>query len=168
MSKKTLFPAIAIALVAAYLFWWFSTPQVLKRRSSDLIDCVRMEEGTGRVQRAFKADDLRDIITEHVTVTYPQMRSTFNHKYAINTPITLEENQAKSALLYLSELAEWITVENETIEVLEHNDTHAKVKVSFTLSAKLKGKPEQTADLKGIFSFEYKDNRWLVSEATFD
>lgn len=168
MTKKILIPATFILAIIAFLLWWFSTAQVLKRRSLDLIDCVRMEEGTGRVQRAFKADNLKDYITDTITVTYPQMKSTFNHQYSTNLPISLDEDQAKSALLYLTELAEWIKVENESVEVLKHNENAATVKISFDITSKLKNMTEQSASLTGVLTFQYIEKRWLMAEATFN
>lgn len=168
MKQKLIILSTALAILVGFLVWWFSTAQVLQRRSAELIDCVRMEKGTGRVKRAFKAENLRDIVASTITVTYPQMETTFVNSHSSNEPITLSEDHAKAALLYLTEMAEWITVENEKIEVLNHDDKSAKVAVSFDLAAKLQNKPEQAAKLQGTFSFKYTDNRWLVSEAAFE
>lgn len=168
MPKKLIYTLVPFALILGFLFWWFSTSQVLKRRSADLLDCIRMEDGTGRIERSFKAENLRDLIDDTVTVVYPEMESTFSHRYATNEAITLPEDRAKSALLYLTELAEWITVSNETIEVSQHDDSSAQVSVEFDLAAKLKGKAEQSAKLRGSFEFSYSNNRWLLTAARFE
>ncbi|MFC5049011.1 hypothetical protein ACFPK9_00050 [Rubritalea spongiae] len=80
MKQKLISILVPLVLVLGFLFWWFSANQVLKRRSADIIDCVRMEQGTGRIERAFKAENLRDLIDENITVVYPQMESTFSHR----------------------------------------------------------------------------------------
>jgi len=168
MKQKLILILVPLACVIGFLVWWFSTTQVLLRRSADLIDCVRMEKDTGRIKRAFKSENLRDLVASTVTITYPQMESIFAHSRSSNEPITLSEDRAKSALLYLTEMAEWITVENESIEVLSTDEKSAKVKVSFDLAAKLKGKAEQSSAMQGTFSFLYVNNRWLVAEAAFE
>lgn len=168
MKQKLILILVPLSCLIGFLVWWFSTTQVLLRRSGDFIDCVRMEKDTGRIKRAFKAENLRDLVSSTITVTYPQMESTFANSRSSNEPITLSENRAKTALLYLTEMAEWITVENESIEVLSNDDKSAEVKVSFDLAAKLKGKAEQTAAMNGVFSFQYVNNRWLITEAAFE
>jgi hypothetical protein len=168
MKQKLIFILVPLACIIGFLMWWFSTTQVLLRRSADLIDCVRMEKDTGRIQRAFKAENLRDLVASTITITYPQMETTFSHSRSSNEPITLSEDRAKASLLYLTEMAEWITVEDESIAVLSTDEKSAEVKVSFDLAAKLKGKPEQSSAMQGTFSFQYINNRWLVDQATFE
>ena len=168
MKKKLILILIPLACLVGFLVWWFSTSQVLLRRSSDLIDCVRMEKDTGRIKRAFKAENLRDLVASTITITYPQMETTFSHRRSSNEPITLSEDRAKTSLLYLTEMAEWIIVKNEAVEILNIDDKSAEVAVSFDLTAKLKGKPEQSSSLLGTFSFQYINNRWLVDQATFE
>lgn len=168
MKQKIITILVPFVLVLGFLFWWFSSSQVLKRRSADLIDCVRMEQGTGRIERAFKAENLRDLIGDNVTVVYPQMKSTFSHRLSTNEAITLPEDRAKSALLYLTELAEWIKVSEEQINVREHDKKSATVDVAFKLESKLNGKSEQSAQLKGVFEYSYSNNRWLLTAARFE
>lgn len=167
MNKKIILISTVVAALTGFLIWWFSASQVLARRSSDIIDCVRLEADTGRVQRAFKAENLRDLIADNVTIVYPEMTSTFQHARSSNEPVNLTEQLAKSALLYLGEMSEWITVENESVTVLSHGDGSAKVAVSFELTAKLKGKAEQKGQLEGIFTFEKIEGKWLLTEARF-
>ena len=168
MKQKIILILVPLACIIGFLVWWFSTSQVLLRRSADLIDCVRMEKDTGRIKRAFKSENLRDLVASTITVTYPQMKTTFDHRRSSNEAITLSEDRAKTALLYLTETAEWITVENEAIEVINVDGDSAEVSVSFDLAAKLKGKPLQSSKLKGTFRFSYDNNRWLVNRATFE
>ena len=167
MSKKQLFLLILVGLVIGFLIWWFSASQVLQRRSAALIESIRMEQGTGRLERAYKTENLRDLLDSTVTITYPAMETTFAHAMASNEPITLPADRAKSALLYLTELAEWISVSDESIEVIGHDDTSAEVAVSFKLAAKLKGKAEQATTMIGVFRFQYTKNRWLLNQADF-
>ncbi|MEO1855884.1 MAG: hypothetical protein ABGY95_00780, partial [Rubritalea sp.] len=63
---------------------------------------------------------------------------------------------------------EWITVEDEAIEVLSIDDESAEVRVSFDLAAKLNDKAVQSSAMKGTFSFQYINNRWLVEQVTFE
>ena len=166
-NKKLILTLIPLACLVGFLFWWFSASQVLQRRSSALIDCVHMEPETSRMERAFKTEKLRDLLADTVTITYPSMETTFAHAMASNEPITLPKDRAKSALLYLTELAEWIKVSEQSVEVVNHDDSSAEVAVAFQLAAKLKGKPEQSAPLQGTFRFSYQQNRWLLRQADF-
>lgn len=167
MNKKLITLATLTAIVAGFLIWWFSTPQVLSRRSADLIDCIQLDRDTNRVQRAFKAENLRDLVAPNISVVYPEMENTFQHTLATSEPIHLSRDLAKSALLYLTETSEYISVDQQEIEVLEHSDNSAAVQVAFDLAAKLKGKPEQSAKLKGIFTFDKIEGKWLVTEVNF-
>ena len=167
MNKKLITLITLVAGVAGFLCWWFSDSQVLARRSSALIECIELEPNTSRVQRAFKAENLRDLVAEDITVVYPEMESTFQHSRATSEPIFLSRNLAKSALLYLTETSEFITVSGQSVEVSESTDTTAQVHVSFDLAAKLKGKPEQSAKLKGVFTFEKIEGKWLITGVNF-
>ena len=167
MNKKLITLIVLAAITAGFLCWWFSTPKVLERRSSDLIECIQLELDTSRVQRAFKSENLRDLIADNITVIYPQMKNTFQHSRATSEPVTLSQNVAKSALLYLTESAEYINVKDQQVDVTEHSDDSAKVNVKFDIAAKLKGKTEQSASLDGVFYFEKIEGKWLVTEVTF-
>ncbi|MGJ8673555.1 hypothetical protein [Rubritalea sp.] len=168
MQKKLILILTPLALILAFLFWWFSAPQVIMRRSASIIDCVAMEPGTGRLERSFKAENLRDLIDEHLTILYPEMQTSFKHPFSTNEAITLPRDRAKSALLYLTEIAEWITVTDTEIQLREHDESSAIVDVSFKLDAKLNKKPQQSAKLKGTFEFSYTNNRWLLAAAKFE
>ncbi|MFC5049010.1 hypothetical protein ACFPK9_00045 [Rubritalea spongiae] len=52
--------------------------------------------------------------------------------------------------------------------MLEHDNSSASVSVAFNLEAKLKGKPKQSAPLKGVFEYNYTNNRWLLTAARFE
>ncbi len=168
MKQKLLLYLTPVFLGFIFLSWWFSTPQVLQRRSAEIIDCIRMEEGTGRVQRAYKADKLRDLITNTITVEYPEMENTFRHRRANNEPITIDEHHARSALLYLTEIVDWITIENESIKVEEYTDDKARLNIQFTLTAKLRKREAREVNMRGNFEFRYSKNRWLLKVATFE
>ncbi|MFC4994436.1 hypothetical protein [Rubritalea tangerina] len=167
MKPKLLIFVTFASLILATLFWWFSSAQVLKRRTTELLECVEMEKGTGRIERAYKAEKLRDLIDDTITISYPTMSDAFSHTYATNEPITLPEQRAKTALLYLTETADWISVNNQTIQVVNHNKTTAKVRAHFDLSTKLKNRSQSDVSLEATLHFARVKNRWLLREASF-
>lgn len=49
--KRFAFPFVILALLGAFTFWWFSPVQIVKRRTTTLLQTLTLEDGTGRSSR---------------------------------------------------------------------------------------------------------------------
>lgn len=167
MNKKIITPLAFFGGILAILMWWFSATEVIKRRSSTLLECVHFEAGTSRVQRAHKAETLKDLIAGSISIRYPAIENSLNSFFSSDEAITLSEDKAKSALLYLTETAEWINIEEHSIEILSQEKRSAEVKANFTMTHKLKHSAENSVTLTGLFTFSKESGKWLLSAAEF-
>lgn len=164
--KSLLILIIIISVGVFFSLWWFSTPQVLKRKSQKIIQSIEMDAGTSRMQRSLKINQLSRMLAETLTVTYPPKSTPF-HRYGFQIPIHLNRNKIKTALLYLTETAEWITINDIETDLTHHNKKEATVHIAFTMDTKLKRRNEQRYPLVGTFTFQKKNSDWLLSQVTF-
>lgn len=168
MKSKPTILIILVVAIAGFLMWWFSTEQVLLRRTASLLDSLRIEEGSGRMERAVKADNLAGLLDDPVVITYPNMASIFKSPYATSEPISISGDKAKGAHLYVGELAKFIEVTENSIEVMEHDDTSATVKVDFKMRTLFKNSPEKSANITGTLRYSKVDSHWVLSAGEFN
>ena len=79
--KRIALPVFAVAVFAAFLFWWFSPVQVLKRRTTNLLETLTMPPGSGSSGRQLGVYSLNALLAsqvELVTETIPEANGSFD------------------------------------------------------------------------------------------
>lgn len=168
MTKTRIILLALIAAIVGAAIWYFLPQNIILRKSAALIDCARMEDGTGRIERAIQAEKLIDLTTEHVSVSYPPIQSAFRIPRSQEEAITIPQQQAKAALTYIMETADWITIDEAQLEVIELEDERAKVSVSFTMDYQVRKRTAQSIDFTGTFHFKKLEKEWLVTGVHFE
>lgn len=72
--KKILIPVAAVLFVA-FLVWFLSPVQVVKRRTNKLMNTLTMEEGSGGTGRQFNVLALGNLIAEEITLETPDIEA---------------------------------------------------------------------------------------------
>ncbi|WP_018969036.1 hypothetical protein [Rubritalea marina] len=163
--------SILLALIAAligFAIWWFLPQNVILRRSAALIDCARMEDGTGRIERSFKAEDLIDLTCKNLLVSYPPIQSNFHIPRSQVEPVMVPQQQAKAALTFIMETADWIEISEPELEIKERDEHQASVDVAFTMHYQTRNKKPHSIDFSGTFTFKKIEKEWLVSGVHFE
>lgn len=167
MKNKLIIVAILVVSIISFLCWWNSDKQVILRKTKDAIDTLHLEEGTGRVQRAFKSQKLNNLLATHLTISYPNGNFHFTQPDELSEPIHLEKSQAVAAHRYITEITKVLTITDISTTLEDLSDTTAHVHIQFTMHAIVQQKKEQTHTLKGVLTFNKTDDIWLISEASF-
>ena len=69
--KKLILLAIAAVILIPLGMWWFSSEQVVKRRTNHLMEVLSMSEGTGGPLRQAKVFSMNAMLAPEVTLTIP-------------------------------------------------------------------------------------------------
>jgi hypothetical protein len=72
MKKLILCAAVAVILIPLGM-WWFSAEQVVKRRTTHLMEVVSMSEGAGGPLRQAKVYSMNAMLAPEVTLTIPDI-----------------------------------------------------------------------------------------------
>lgn len=79
--RRLAVPAFLIALLAGFLFWWFSPEQVVKRRTKNLIELANLEAGSSPASRALGTFTLTKLLDDPVALSVPAVEEA-NGRFA--------------------------------------------------------------------------------------
>lgn len=105
MKRLSILGAVLLML-AAFLFWWFSATQVLKRRTQSFLDVMTMDAGTGKSGRQLGVYRLNSLLAEEVelnTPTIEQANGTFARS-ELESGFSWISQQAKQTRFILNEI----------------------------------------------------------------
>lgn len=95
--RRILFIVPAAALITAFLVWWLSPGQVVKRRTEKLMSTLTMEEGSGGASRHLNTLALGPLIAEEISLETPTIGDANGdfRRADINSGFTWLTSQAK-------------------------------------------------------------------------
>lgn len=154
--KRFALPVFIVAILGAFLFWWFSPVQVVKRRTQTLLEVLTMEAGSGKAGRQAGVYSLNALLAsevELVTPTIPEANGTF------------ERPEMESAFSWLGEQAKQTRFELEKIHSVKIAGDRADV--SFSLDALVELPNSRPADgrYEVVFQWQREDNHWRLASA---
>lgn len=79
--KRIGLPLVIIALLGAFLFWWFSPVQVVKRRTGTLLQTLTLDSSSGKATRQAGVYSLNALLASEVeleTQTLSEANGTFD------------------------------------------------------------------------------------------
>jgi len=165
MKTKFLIPLIIILI--GFLIWFFSSSQVIKRRTNTILESLELSEGSSRIARVTKSHSLKKILEPQIRITYPQGANIFGTSYPLSEPITISNDQAATAHSYLTESMDYMKTENTSFEITSIDSKVATVQIQFTLITKQKKALEKSVTLTGILTFNKNEKTWLLDSAEF-
>lgn len=149
--KRLIIPAAALLVLAAFLFWWFSPTQVLKRRTLSLLETLTMDAGTGKSTRQLGAYSLNALLAREVELSTPTIDQANG---------TFERSELESAFSWLSQQAKQTRFELE--EFRSVNISGDRGEVLFSLDALVELPTYRAVD--GHFGVTF---RWQREEETW-
>lgn len=82
VRSKIIIVSVAVALGVAFLIWWMSPTQVLKRRITNLIEEANVPAGMGKLGRNNRGPEVSEYMTEMIDVVPPSgLDDDINHNY---------------------------------------------------------------------------------------
>ena len=128
MSKFTATVLFALAIMTAFLVWWFSPSQVVKRQTNTVIKCLDIPETATKTYRALKTTSFSNLLANTVTCHV----DIANYQRDLGHAQLVESHQ-----LYAYHV-DWASAKASNIKVSIIDDQHATTQadLNFTISSK--------------------------------
>ncbi len=156
--KRLIFPLLVVALLAAFLFWWFSPGQILKRRTRSLLETLTMDAGAGRSTRQMGVYSLNALLAPEVELNTPTIQQANG---------TFERADLESAYAWLCQQAKQTRFELDRFESVSIIGNRGEV--AFSLDALVELPTYRPADgrYQVTFRWQREDDNWRLAAATW-
>lgn len=154
--KRIALPVFAAAILAAFLFWWFSPVQVVKRRTHTLLETLTMEAVTGKAARQTGVYSLNALLAsevELVTPTIPEANGTF------------ERQEMESAYSWLAEQAKMTRFDLVKLHSVKAQADQADVTFSLDAVVELPNSRPADGRYEVVFRWIRENDQWRLSRA---
>ena len=128
MSKFTATMLFALAIITAFLMWWFSPSQVVKRQTNTVINCLDIPETATKTYRALKTTSFSNLLAKTATC----------HVDIANYHKDLTHDQLVESHQLYAYHVDWASAKGSNIKVNIIDDQHAtaQAELNFTISSK--------------------------------
>jgi hypothetical protein len=155
MKRLSILGVILLFLVA-FLLWWFSPTQVLKRRTQSFLDLMTMDAGTGKSGRQLGVYRMNSLLAEQVelnTPTIEQANGTFARS-ELESGFSFICQQAKQTRFILNEI--------QSVEVASDRST-----VVFSIEALVELPAYRPVDgnFQVTFHWQREKDEWRLARA---
>lgn len=157
--KRFAFPICVAALIGAFLFWWFSPVQVVKRRTGALLETLTMQAATGKAARQAGVYSLNALLASEVELESPAIPEANG---------TFDRSEMESAFSWLAEQAKQTRFELERIDEVTVTEDHARV--SFLIEALVELPEARPVDGRYAVVFDWRRGQagWRLERARWD
>lgn len=154
--KRFIIPSAALLVLAAFLFWWFSPTQVLKRRTHSLLETLTMDAGTGKSTRQLGAYSLNALLAREVELSTPTIDQANG---------TFERSELESAFSWLCQQAKQTHFELDEFRAV--NISGDRGEVVFSLEALVELPTYRPVDGRfGVtFRWQREEESWRLTGA---
>jgi hypothetical protein len=157
--KRLAIPLFLLALLGAFLFWWFSPVQILKRRTESLLSTLTLESGSGVSGRQLGAYALNSLLAAEVkldTPTIDEANGTFGRE-ELESAFSWLCNQAKQTRFELKDFKS-VKIDGDTAVV------------DFTVEALVELPTYRPADGRYDVTFRWQreEDGWRLTRAKWD
>jgi hypothetical protein len=154
--KRLAIPATALLVLAAFLFWWFSPTQVLKRRTLSLLETLTMDAGTGKSTRQLGAYSLNALLAREVELSTPTIDQANG---------TFERSELESAFSWLCQQAKHTSFELDEFRTV--NISGERGEVVFSLDALVELPTYRPVDGRFAVTFRWQreEETWRLASA---
>lgn len=157
---KRIIPALLLlALAGAFLFWWFSPEQVVKRRTESFLKVMTLEGSESPTSRQLGTYSLNALLAEQVSLE----SSTIHEANG-----TFERPELESAYSWLCQQAK--KTHFDLVKFDSINVAGTRAKVAFTLDALVELPNYRPADgnYQVVFDWEKAEDGWRLSAAKWN
>ena len=154
--KRALIIATVLILAVGFGVWWFSPTQVVKRRTTELLDTMSFGEGTGKPARGLRVYAISRMLDEVVhleTPTISEANGTFERS-ELESGFSFLLNRAKRSEFSVEDFSS-VTVDGDSATVV------------FTVEALVELPTYRPADGRYEVEFSWKraEDGWRLSRA---
>jgi hypothetical protein len=156
--KRIGLPVFVIALLGAFLFWWFSPVQVIQRKTGTLLETLTLRASTGTASRQMGVYSLNALLADEVELKSTSIREANG---------SFERSEMESAYSWLCGQAKHTRFDLISFRSVDIDDKTATV--NFTLNAVVELPAYRPAD--GDYDVQLRWQRekdgWKLSSATW-
>ena len=154
--KRIGLPVFIFALLGAFLFWWFSPVQVIKRKTKTLLETLTLQASTGTASRQMGGYALNALLASEVELQSSSIREANG---------TFERSEMESAYSWLCGQAKHTEFDLISFRSVEIDDKTANV--NFTLNAVVELPAYRPADgeYEVHFRWQREDDGWKLASA---
>ena len=119
--KRFALPLLVLVLLGAFVFWWYSPVQVVKRRTGKLLETLTLESGTGRGGRQLATYSLNSLLASEVELESSSISEANG---------TFQRSEMESAFSWLCQQAKETRFELEAMHSVRIDGERADVELT--------------------------------------
>jgi hypothetical protein len=156
--KRYAIPFLILALFIGFACWWFSTTQVLKRRTESLLSTLTMDSATSGPSRQMGGYSLNGLLAAQVTLENPDLKEAVGN---------FDRTEIESAYSWLASQAKQTRFASPDYHSITVDGGKARVELSLEAMVELPvyrpvdGKYEATMD------WVKEEDGWRLSRASW-
>ncbi len=154
--KRLIISAAALLVLAAFLFWWFSPTQVLKRRTLSLLETLTMDAGTGKSTRQLGAYSLNVLLAREVELSTPTIDQANG---------TFERSELESAFSWLCQQAKHTRFELDEFRSVNISGDRGEVLFSLDALVELPTYRPVDGNFGVTFRWQREEDTWRLTGA---
>jgi hypothetical protein len=156
--KRLGLPIFIAALLGAFLFWWFSPVQIIKRKTKNLLETLTLQASTGTATRQLGVYSLNALLADEVTLESTAIREANG---------SFERSEMESAYSWLCQQAKH--TQFDLISFHSVTVSNQSAEVAFSLQAVVELPAYRPADgpYEVIFRWQHDDDGWKLASATW-
>ncbi|MDP3851817.1 MAG: hypothetical protein Q8Q59_15040 [Luteolibacter sp.] len=156
--KRLLFPSLAAALLTAFLLWWFSPGQILKRRTLSLLETLAMDAGTGHSSRQMGVYALNGMLAPMVDLNTPTIAQANG---------SFERSDLESAYSWLCLQAKQTRFELDRFHSIKISGDQGEVEFSLEALVELPTYRPADGRYRVTFHWQRGEDQWRLASATW-
>lgn len=156
--KRIGLPVFVIALLGAFLFWWFSPVQVIKRKTKTLLETLTLQASTGTASRQLGGYALNALLAEEVELKSTSIREANG---------TFERSEMESAYSWLCGQAKHTQFDLISFHSVEIDDKTANVNFTLNAVVELPAYRPADGDYDVHFRWQREEDGWRLASATW-
>lgn len=156
MKRPLLIGIVAAAIAIAFVVWWLSPTQVLKRTTHKFLSTVSLTEGSGFAARQMKVYQLNRLLAERVTLESAAVREANG---------TFDRQLLESAFTYLCRSAKQASFQREFFRSVRVDGDEAVVELRLDVLVDLGDYRPADALYDVEFHWLRAEDGWRLSRA---
>jgi hypothetical protein len=157
--RRYLIPVLVVLVSGAFVMWWFSTSQVLKRRTSSLLETMTIEADSGMAGRQMKTYSLNRLLADSVKMETSEIEAASG---------TFERNELESGFSWLANQAKETRFEVEDFETIEVDGETAKVVLTLTGLVDLKSYRPVDGKYDVVLDWRKEGDGWRLTGSSWN
>ncbi len=158
MKPRLLIIGIALVLAVAFVAWWLSPKQAVKRRTNSLLQTLTLDAGTGKLSRHAGEYRLDALLAPQVELENPSIAEANG---------TFDRGEMTAAYSWLCDQAKQTRFKTGDLHSITINGDQAKVEISLTALVELPTYNPADGSFEVVFDWVKSEDGWRLRKAVW-